>query len=227
MKKFRKILMLGIVISAMSAQLALANQEVQKENDEPSKFKMKFYQIVKPEKFEDLTKVESDKQATFLYSNNQIIKALERLTKLPEEKRTAQDWLLLGNILQDQGKELDAEFMYKRAIMTNEYYFKSYYNLGNLYLNSEKPNLALENYKKAKSLNSEFPYTYYNMGLAYIKLGELKKARHYFIRAIDAKNTEPDFYYNLVYVYKKLGKEKDAKKYLEFYNKLTETSSES
>ena len=101
--------------------------------------------------------------------------------------------------------------------------FKAYYNLGNVYLNEEKPYLAIEQYKKVLKINPEYPYAYYNMGCAYIKAGELRKAKNAFISAIELKNTEADFHYNLAYVYKKLNDEKRAKLYLEYYNKIIDS----
>jgi tetratricopeptide (TPR) repeat protein len=47
--------------------------------------------------------------------------------------------LLIGNILQDQDKIADAAFMYQRAIAVDPKFYKAYYNLGNIYLEDEKP----------------------------------------------------------------------------------------
>lgn len=165
-------------------------------------------------------------QATLLYNENDSKKAMETLLTIPETKRTADDWLLLGNMLQDQNRNSDAIFMYQRAILLNPKFYKAYYNLGNIYLSEEKPFLAIENYKKANRANSEFSYSYYNLGCAYIQAGDLKRAKIVFLKAIEIKNTEPDFHYNLAYVYKKLNKPKLSKQYLGFYNKLMEAKNE-
>ena len=159
-------------------------------------------------------------QAVILYNENNLNAALKKLVAIKENQKTAEDWLLIGNILQDQEKDSDAVFMYQRSINTDPKFYKAYYNLGNMYLEDEKPYLAIENYKKAKRYNRDFPYVYYNLGCAYLKIGQLRKAKTYFIRAIDIKNTEPDFHYNLAYTYKKMKKEKLARLYLGYYNKL-------
>lgn len=163
-------------------------------------------------------------QATILYNENSVKNSFDTLLSIKEADRTSQDWLLLGNILQDQNKTSDAIFMYQRAINTNPKYYKPYYNLGNIYLEQDKTNLAIENYRKANKLNNEFPYAYYNLGCAYLKNGELKKAKIVFLKAIEIKNTVPDFHYNLAYTYKMLNNPKLAKQYLGFYNKLMENS---
>ena len=170
-----------------------------------------------PNEFENISK-----QATVLYAQNDIKNAFRLLLTIPEENRTAQDWLLMGNILQDENKNSEAVFMYQKSILADENYYKAYYNLANIYLNEDKPNLAIKEYKKALNLEPNSPYIYYNLGCAYVKTGELKKARNAFLSAIQLKNTVADFHYNLAYVYKKLKNEKNAKLYLEYYNKLTE-----
>ena len=167
---------------------------------------------------------EIGQQANIFYAENDIDKAFELFVSIPANERTSQNWLLMGNILQDQGKEADAIFMYNQAIAEDENDYKAYYNLGNIYLNEEKPYLAIEQYKKVLKINPEYPYAYYNMGCAYIKAGELKKAKNAFISAIELKNTEADFHYNLAYVYKKLNDEKRAKLYLEYYNKIIDNN---
>lgn len=159
-------------------------------------------------------------QANVLYAENDIKGAFNLFLTIPEEERTAQNWLLLGNILQDQGKIDEAIFMYNKAIDIDDNYYKAHYNLGNIYLNDGRPNMAIEEYKKVIKLKPEYAYAHYNLGCAYIKLGKYSKAKYELLVATDYKNNVADFHYNLAYVYKKLGKEKQAKTYLEYYNKL-------
>lgn len=163
-------------------------------------------------------------QAVALYNDNNPKAALEKILSINEGNRTAQDWLLLGNILQDQNKINDAAFMYQRAINTDPKFYKPYFNLANIYLEQEKPYLAIENYRKANKLNPEFAYAYYNLGCAYLKAGDLKRAKIVFLKAIEIKNTDANFHYNLAYTYKMLNNAKLAKQYLGFYNKLIENA---
>lgn len=176
-----------------------------------------------PKKSVDDTLTKSE-EATLLYNENNIKGSFDVLLSIKEADRTAQDWVLLGNILQDQSKNSDAVFMYQRAISVDPTFYKSYYNLGNIYLEEEKPYLAIENYRNANKANNEFPYAYYNLGCAYLKIGDLKKAKIAFIKAIELKNVEPSFHFNLAYTYKKLNKAKFAKQYLDNYNKLMESN---
>ena len=162
----------------------------------------------------------NNEQIKVLYAENNIKEAFNLLLSIPEEERTSENWLLMGNIQQDKGNLKDAIFMWESAILADEKFYKAYYNLGVLYFEEEKYSLALTNFKKAKKFNLEHPNIYYNLGCTYLKLGEFKKAKNELLYAIQLKNTEPDYYYNLALVYKKLENEKKAKYYLDFYEKL-------
>lgn len=161
------------------------------------------------------------KQATAFYSDNNFQKTLELLLQINETERSAQDWLLLGNLLDEKGEKENAIFMYQKALFADKKYYKAYYNLANIYLTDEKYLAAIENYKLALKYNKENPYIYYNLACAYIKTADLKKAKSELIKAVTLNNSIPEIHYNLAYVYKSLGKEKIAQDYLNNYNKLT------
>ncbi|MBS6602570.1 MAG: tetratricopeptide repeat protein [Brachyspira sp.] len=160
-------------------------------------------------------------QANLLYAENRIEEAFNLLLTIPSETRTPMNWLLLGNILQDKGRLEDADFMFSQAAVNDVKFYKAAYNLGNLYLEQDKPNMAIEQYKKVLKLKPDFAYAYYNMGCAYLKLGKLRDARRNFLYAIDYNSTVADFHYNMAYTCKKLNKPKDAQIYLDYYNKIT------
>ena len=161
------------------------------------------------------------KQATAFYSDNNYSKTMELLLQINEKERTAQDWLLLGNLLDEKGEKEQALFMYQKALYRDAKYYKAYYNLANIYLEQERYNIAIEHYKKAIKLNQTNPYVYYNLACAYLKLGKNKYALDALIKSVTLKNDIPEVHYNLAYVYKKLNKPKLAQTYLDNYNKLT------
>ena len=175
----------------------------------------------KPIEEQETTDISSE-QAKVLYAQNEIDGALKLLTDKGEAYRSAEDWLLIGNILQDKDKLNEASYMFKKSIEKNPKYYKAHYNLGYIYLLQDRPNMAIEEFKKAVKYKDNFAFGYYNMGCAYLKLKNYGSAKYNFFRAIDAKNDEPSFYYNLAYAYKKMGKEKQAQTYLDIYNKLNE-----
>ena len=160
-------------------------------------------------------------QATAFYSDNNFQKTMELLLQIEENERSAQDWLLLGNLLDEKGEQEQAVFMYQKAINVNPKYYKAYYNIANIYLGQNKYSMAIENYKKAAKLNQTNPYVYSNLACAYLKQGKLREAKNALIKAITLKNDIPEIHYNLAYVYKSLNKPKLAQTYLDNYNKLT------
>ena len=165
---------------------------------------------------------EISQQARVLYAQNNIDETLKLLKTKSEEELTAEDYLILGNIYQDQDNLNAAIMMYQKAIDKEPKAYKAHYNLGTIYLEQEQPNLALIELKKAVKYNDKFAYGYYNMGCAYLKLKKYGTAKYNFFRAIDNKADEPSFYYNLAYAYKMLNNEKNANTYLDIYNKLIE-----
>ncbi len=200
-----------------------AEKVIDKENKQAEKEeKIKLNQEEEKEKYRELQALTQQyQQAVALYTDNNLDESLAVFSQIPEDKRPAEAWLLMGNILMDKEKKDEAIFMYGRAILTDSKFYKAYYNLGNIYLADEKLNMAVDQYKSAAKYAPNNAYVYYNLGCAYLKLGELKKAKSAFIRAVELNNKIADFHYNLAYVYKKLGKEKMAKTYLDNYNKLT------
>ncbi len=162
-------------------------------------------------------------EARAFYAQNNLEEAMNVLVSIPAESRSAENWLLMGNIQQDKGNIKDAIFMFESALMADAKFYKAYYNLAVVYFDEEKYSLALENLLKAKKYKNDLPIIYYNLGCTYLKLGEFKKAKNEFLYAIELKNTEPDYYYNLALVYKKLNNEKKANYYLDFYNRLNQS----
>lgn len=166
---------------------------------------------------------ELSQQATAFYSDNNYNKTMDLILQIDEKDRSAQDWLILGNVLEDKGEKDNAIFMYQKAISINPKYYKAYYNLANNYAQNSQFNMAVQNYKKAATLNKENPYIFYNLACTYIQMGEINKAKTNLNKAIMFKSDVPEFHYNLAYVYKKLNKQKLAQVYLDNYNKLIDT----
>lgn len=163
---------------------------------------------------------EESQQARGLYAQNNLEEAMNILISIPAEFRTAENWLLLGNIQQDKGKLKDAVHMFESALLADPKSYRAYYNLGVLYFSEEKYSLALENFLKAKKYKNNLANIYYNLGCTYLNTGDFKKAKNELLYAIELKNTEPDYYYNLAFAYKKMGNDKKAQYYLDFYEKM-------
>ena len=164
------------------------------------------------------------RQATAFYSDNNFDKTMELLLQINEHDRTAQDWLLLGNLLDEKGEKEQAIFMYQKALFADPKYYKACYNLANIYLEQSRYTNAIDYYKQAIKLNQNNPYVYYNLACAYLKLGKTKDAKNALIKSVTLRNDIPEVHYNLAYVYQKLKKPKIAQTYLDNYNKLTENA---
>ncbi len=164
--------------------------------------------------------VDLSKQATAFYIDNNYNRTMDLILQIDENERSAQDWLLLGNLMEEKGERENAIFMYQKAINTDKKFYKAYYNLANIYLEDGRYNMAVANYKKAISSNRENAYLHYNLACAYMKLGKIKKAKSSLLQAITLKPDVPEFQYNLAYVYNSMGKAKVAQTYLDNYNKL-------
>ena len=100
-----------------------------------------------------------------------------KILQINEKDRTAQDWLLLGNVMADSMKMEDAVYMYKKAIQKDKKCYRAYYNLGNYYFDHGKYEEAMENYTKAYKLQPENPYICYNIGCTALKQNDLIKAK--------------------------------------------------
>lgn len=161
-------------------------------------------------------------QARALYAQNNIDETFKLLQNKKEEERSAEDWLMLGNILQDKEKINEAVYMFNHALLKDPKYYKAHYNLGYIYLIQDKPNMALAEFKKAVKYNPEFSYGYYNIGCAYLKLKSYRNARYNFFKAMDLRANEPNIYYNIAYCYKMLNDNKKAQTYIDLYNKMME-----
>ena len=66
----------------------------------------------------------TSQQAKVLYAQNEIDESLKLLKSKGEELRSAEDWLLIGNILQDKDRIDEATYMYQKAIEKNPKYYK-------------------------------------------------------------------------------------------------------
>lgn len=165
---------------------------------------------------------EISEAAKAFYNSGNIDDSMILFAKIPENARTEDDWLLLGNLCLDINKPLDAAFMYNKAIGVNPKSWKAYYNLGNIYLSDNQPNKAIAYYKAAAKYNREFSYIYYNIACAYIKLEAYSKAKSQLNKAISLKNDVANYYYQLAFCYKKLNNTKKAQQYLDLYKEVSQ-----
>lgn len=158
-----------------------------------------------------------------LYNANKLQDAYMLISQVPEANRDAELWLILANITQDYGKDIDAMFLLQKSATVDPTYYKAYYNMGNLYFKDNKLSKAIENYNLAIKYNKTFAYSYYNLGCCYLKDSDFRRAKSCFQKSIHLKNNEPMFYYNLAVAYKKMNNEKQSKHALQAYDSLVKS----
>ncbi len=159
-------------------------------------------------------------QAKLLYNANKPNDAIEQYKKIPDAEKTSEDWLILANISQDNGKIIDAVFFLKKSIQVDDKNYKAHYNLGNIYYLDGKYNMALSEYRKVLRINKDYAYAHYNKGCCYLQKKSYINARYEFGLAIKSNPSDPAFYYNLAYTNKMMKKTKKAQEALDIYNKL-------
>lgn len=163
---------------------------------------------------------ELSKQATAFYSDNNHHRTMDLILQINERDRSAQDWLLLGNVMADNGEADNAAYMYNKAISKDKKCYRAYYNLGNHFVKKGQFDNAIWAYKKAIEIKADNPYIFYNLGCAYLKKDDLKNARANFNKALMYKSDIPECHYNLAYIYNKQGKQKLVETYMDNYKKL-------
>ncbi len=219
MKKYYILLIIGLFL----ANSVHASEHIKQTNPIKSLFLKKTQSSQTIENNSDKNTEEDNlsADAMILYNANDIEGALKIIKDIPEDKKTALDWLLEGNIYQDKKDNEKAAICYNNSIIKDEKFYRAYYNLANMYLEDENSQEAVKLYKLSIKYKPDFGYAHYNLGCAYIKLGKLKNAKSSFSKAIEHKNDLINAYYNLAFVYKKLNNNKKAEEYLKIYNELT------
>lgn len=185
---------------------------------EPAQSKSVNSQKMTPDKIDEMQDIRNN--AKLLYNSNKPEEAQAAFSQIPDAEKISDDWVYLANISQDFGKNEDAVFYLKKAIMADDGNYKAHYNLGNLYLADDKTSMALSEYNKAIKNKKDFAYAHYNKGCAYLKRNSWYNAKYEFGLAIKADPYVPSFYYNLAYTYKMMNKTKKAQEALDMYEKL-------
>ena len=72
--------------------------------------------------------------AVALYNDNSLEEAYSSLMQIPDNQKTAQDYLLLGNIHDEKGDKQGAIALYQKSINLDKSCYKSYYNMANVYV---------------------------------------------------------------------------------------------
>jgi len=162
----------------------------------------------------------TSKDVIEFYSDNNTEEVVKLLSQIPDTEKSALDFLLLGNIYEENGDYNSAISCYKNSIIKDKKFSRAYYNLGYVYASQRDYIKALTYYNTALEYQPENPYIMYNIGCMNLKLSNVKKANKDFTKAINKKSDVSLFYYNLAYTYKLMGDKKLSEDCIDRYNKL-------
>jgi Flp pilus assembly protein TadD len=126
----------------------------------------------------------------------------------------------LGVALEDAGRRPEAFKAMSKAIEVDPNYYKSYYNLADLYLVSDQPGTALQLLQTAIRLNPNFTEAYVSVGAALMRAGKFREVTIFLEQNLDriADNAEARFYLGASYAF--LGNRERAMRELAILSKL-------
>ena len=126
----------------------------------------------------------------------------------------------LGVALDKAGRRPEAFNTLSQAIAVDPNYYKSYYNLADLYLVSDQPDVALRLLQTAIKLNPNFTEAYVSMGAALMRAGKFREVIIFLEMNLDriTNNAEARFYLGASYAF--LGDREAAMRELAILSKL-------
>ncbi|MEW6006782.1 MAG: tetratricopeptide repeat protein [bacterium] len=135
-------------------------------------------------------------------------KAEKELNSLLKDEGYPQGYNLLGEILRDEGKYIDALSNFSLAILKDPYFGKAHYNLADtVFYNLNDYSTSIRGYEDARAngyITTQLPY---NLGVSYYIKGNYKKARDCF----EILSKDKTILYNIACADARLKNFKDAK----------------
>ncbi|MCP4238076.1 MAG: tetratricopeptide repeat protein [Aestuariibacter sp.] len=119
--------------------------------------------------------------------------------------KKAVDYYNQGRELQQLGRLIDAEQVYRKAIKKQPNFVEAHNNLGNVLVDLERFDDAIRAYRKAVDLKPGHPMLLNNLGNAFQLQGENDKAIKWLNKALDKDPGYGDAYNNLGHAFSDLG----------------------
>lgn len=124
--------------------------------------------------------------------------------------RSAEGWLLLGEVMMVQADSAAIVSTYQSAIHACPESAELHFKLGCVMQDSGQVDQALASYVKAAELKAGFAMTLNNIGCLLLFRGETKQAEHYFRQAVESDNSIGNAHYNLSYLLLEHGSHEEA-----------------
>ena len=118
----------------------------------------------------------------------------QNAAELPEDERTANDWIFIGLIEYKEEKYLSSIRAYNKALEINESSEVTWKHLGNAYDANQDFDKSIFAYKKVIELNPKNGIAFNNLGIVYSALNNFELAEQNFIQGIRL-NPDNNFIY--------------------------------
>lgn len=119
-----------------------------------------------------------------------------------------------GDRFDSASMEIDA---YQQALRIDPEDAKTWYNLGNVYRETDQISMAIEAYQQALRIDPENAIAWYNLGVAYGETGQTAKEIEAYQQTLRIDPENADAWYNLGTVFRQTGKTSKA---MEIYHQL-------
>jgi protein O-mannosyl-transferase len=126
----------------------------------------------------------------------------------------------LGFALENAGRRAEAVEAFHRALAVDPYYYRAYYNLGELYLVSGRPDAAVPMLERVITLKPELSEAYVKLAAALIRGRNFREAAIFLEQNLDrvGENGEARFYLGAAYAF--LGNREAARRELTVLSRL-------
>ncbi len=188
------------------------------QRDEPAKAIAGFNALLdietKPEAaFENVimayNKVLSEKGPNTSYEEARAA-TIQRYQEFLKTTGDAKSYFRMGFVYHDMKDYERAAASYRLALEKDPDDPDILYNLGNVYIETGRPQEALEFYRKAVTFKSRYIRAYLNMGIALNQLNRQKEAEAAFLKAVELDPRSTDAFFNLGYIYEASGQMQKA-----------------
>lgn len=122
-----------------------------------------------------------------------------------------------GHALEKKGKLVEADDMYRRAILVDPTYGRAFAALGMMYLNQRAEEAARQVLEQGAYLNPEDPAIHHNLGLVYLNQGKADQAIGELTRSLELDPDDANAAFNLANALVQKQRYKEASFYLKKY----------
>ncbi|MCS6886166.1 MAG: tetratricopeptide repeat protein [Acidobacteriota bacterium] len=136
--------------------------------------------------------LQSDKLAEAIraLSEGRAVEAEQLLRPVAENRPSAEVYDLLGIACDQQGKLVEAEKLFLKALKLRPAYLNARNNLGNNLLRQGRVQEALRQFEAVVRMRPNHPEANYNLSLLYLQLGQRRKAQQHFRRLGEAADLQ-------------------------------------